>query len=132
MFYFLSQFTCITLFPLSLNQNIDWYADIMEVTAKDIIEKFGKPNVIWASPQMCIRDRPYIMRYMDYTLSPFRGMYINIARWCNQPSFFKKKSFREFCVMNGENSACMKYARDFEMQCPDIAKEYYDMRFMRE
>lgn len=32
------------------NQNIDWYADIMEVTAKDIIDKFGKPDVIWASP----------------------------------------------------------------------------------
>lgn len=32
------------------NQNIDWYADIMEVTAQDIIEKFGKPDVIWASP----------------------------------------------------------------------------------
>lgn len=33
-----------------LNQNIDWYADIMKVTAKDIIDKFGKPDVIWASP----------------------------------------------------------------------------------
>lgn len=32
------------------NQNIDWYADIMEVTAKDIIERFGRPDVIWASP----------------------------------------------------------------------------------
>ena len=32
------------------HKNIDWYADIMEVTAKDIIEKFGKPDVIWASP----------------------------------------------------------------------------------
>ena len=32
------------------NQNIDWYTDIMEVSAKDIIEKFGRPDVIWASP----------------------------------------------------------------------------------
>lgn len=32
------------------HKNIDWYADIMEVTAKDIIERFGKPDVIWASP----------------------------------------------------------------------------------
>ena len=32
------------------HKNIDWYADIMEVTAKDIIDKFGKPDVIWASP----------------------------------------------------------------------------------
>lgn len=31
-------------------ENIDLYADILTVTAKDIIEKFGKPDVIWASP----------------------------------------------------------------------------------
>lgn len=31
-------------------ENIDLYADILNVTAKDILEKFGKPDVIWASP----------------------------------------------------------------------------------
>lgn len=30
--------------------NIDLYADVMTVTADDIIEKFGRPDVIWASP----------------------------------------------------------------------------------
>lgn len=30
--------------------NIDWYVDIFEVTAQDIIERFGKPDVVWASP----------------------------------------------------------------------------------
>ncbi len=30
--------------------NIDLYADIGELTAQDILEKFGKPDVIWASP----------------------------------------------------------------------------------
>lgn len=30
--------------------NIDLYADIMTVTAVDILKKFGKPDVIWASP----------------------------------------------------------------------------------
>ena len=32
------------------HENIDWYADIEEITANDIIERFGKPDVIWASP----------------------------------------------------------------------------------
>ena len=32
------------------HENIDLYADILEVTAGDILEKFGKPDVIWASP----------------------------------------------------------------------------------
>lgn len=31
-------------------ENIDLYADIMTITAKDILEKFGRPDVIWASP----------------------------------------------------------------------------------
>lgn len=30
--------------------NIDWYADISKITAEDILERFGKPDVIWASP----------------------------------------------------------------------------------
>ena len=31
-------------------EGISLYADILTVTAEDIIEKFGKPDVIWASP----------------------------------------------------------------------------------
>ena len=31
-------------------ENIDLYADIMSVTADDIIQRFGRPDVIWASP----------------------------------------------------------------------------------
>ena len=31
-------------------ENIDLYADIGELTAEDILQKFGKPDVIWASP----------------------------------------------------------------------------------
>ena len=31
-------------------ENIDWYADIGEIKASDIIERFGHPDVIWASP----------------------------------------------------------------------------------
>ena len=32
------------------HSRIDWYADIMEIEAKDILERFGQPDVIWASP----------------------------------------------------------------------------------
>ena len=31
-------------------EDIDWYEDISKITAQDIIERFGKPDVIWASP----------------------------------------------------------------------------------
>jgi radical SAM superfamily enzyme YgiQ (UPF0313 family) len=47
---------------------------------------------------------PYIMRFEKWkTAEPvFRNMYVQLARWCNQPNFFKKMSFRQFCVRNEE------------------------------
>lgn len=32
------------------HENIDLYADIGTLTAQDILEKFGKPDVVWMSP----------------------------------------------------------------------------------
>lgn len=31
-------------------KDIDLYEDILKVQAQDIIDKFGKPDIIWASP----------------------------------------------------------------------------------
>lgn len=31
-------------------ENINWYEDINNVTADEIIKRFGKPDIIWASP----------------------------------------------------------------------------------
>jgi hypothetical protein len=73
---------------------------------------------------------PYIMRYAGYVKSPYKGMYITLARWCNQPSFIKKKSFREFCEANGEKSSSMRYLREFEHDHPEIAKQYFDMKWV--
>lgn len=30
--------------------DIDWYEDVGKITAKDILDRFGRPDVIWASP----------------------------------------------------------------------------------
>lgn len=32
------------------HDNIDWYVDINKITAQDILDRFGKPDIIWASP----------------------------------------------------------------------------------
>lgn len=92
--------------------------------AKDIKSIFERIKILME--YQCL---PYIMRYTSYQDSRFRGMYINLARWCNQPSFFKKKSFREYCEVNGENSSTMRYMREFEKEYPEIAKEYFDLKF---
>lgn len=31
-------------------EHIDWYEDIGKITAEDILQRFGHPDVIWASP----------------------------------------------------------------------------------
>lgn len=82
---------------------------------------------------------PYIMRYEKYKTSKFKGMYTQIARWCNQPQFYKKMTFREFCERNqfyhpNKNTYCASYKvmLEFEKKFPKIAKKYFDLRFESE
>ena len=74
---------------------------------------------------------PYIMRHEYYNRSPYKGMFITLARWCNQPSFLKKKSFRQFCEANGKGSSAFRYLTQFAHDHPDIAQAYFDIRFDR-
>lgn len=90
---------------------------------QDIFDVFIRIKILMK--YKCI---PYIMRFNRYEESPYRGVYISIARWCNQPSFFKKKSLREFAVANGEESACFKYIANFEESFPEVS-EYLDMKY---
>ena len=32
------------------HRDIDWYADITQVSAREIVDRFGIPDVVWASP----------------------------------------------------------------------------------
>ena len=72
---------------------------------------------------------PYIMRFERYEGSPYQGVYKTVAAWCNQPSFFKKKSLREFGIVSGSNSARNRYIVDFEKKYPEF-KEYMDMKWL--
>lgn len=84
---------------------------------------------------------PYIMRYQSKSYAPWKfskynGMYIALARWCNQPSIFKKMSFREFCCADqktiktpGRYCSSMKALIEFEQENPNIARNYFDIKF---
>ena len=79
---------------------------------------------------------PYIMRHELYKTSPYRSLFVTIARWCNQPQFMRNYSFREYCEANQfyhktENTSCSAMAalNDFEEKFPDIAAEYFDMKY---
>ncbi|WP_418419509.1 hypothetical protein [Blautia sp.] len=87
------------------------------------------------------RCLPYIMRYQNkndtpWKMSKYKGIYITMARWCNQPSFLKKMSFREYCLANqkrhkteGTLCAAMRALTLFETEHPEIAKKYFDLKF---
>ncbi len=42
----------------------------------------------------------YVMRHKDYKNHPLGNIYTQVARWCNQPQFYKKMSFKEFIDRN--------------------------------
>ena len=101
---------------------------------------------------------PYIMRFEEYNNSRYKSLYTQLARWCNQPGFYKKMSFRQYCVRNEEYHqgiqdltpkgqynkklkipkghlrkekycSCYQTMLDFETEFPEIAKRYFDLRF---
>lgn len=90
---------------------------------------------LWKRIELLMRYQclPYIMRFNRYEESPYRGMYITLARWCNQPSLFKKKSLREFVATDQKNSkkecASSKYIKQVEIDIPDLALKYFDLKF---
>ena len=101
---------------------------------KDIENAFERIKILMEYGCM-----PYIMRYEDYKKSKYRSMYIELARWCNQPQFYKKKSFREFCEANqmykkDQSTNCSAYQAmlDFERDFPEIAAKYFDLKFENE
>ena len=70
---------------------------------------------------------PYVMRHENYQQSIYRGMYITLARWANQPSMIKTKSFAEYVEIAG--GAAIRYAAEFKRDFPEIAAKYYSIRF---
>lgn len=92
---------------------------------RDIRDLFARIELLMR--YQCI---PYVMRYELWQRSPYKGLYATIARWCNQPNFIRKKSFREFVFDTpGQNKSAPKYALDFERQHPEIATKYFDMKW---
>ena len=106
------------------------------VDGKDIENAFKRIELL-----MMYHCLPYIMRfqnknYAPWKESPYKGLYIALARWCNQPSFFKKLSFREYCDANQariktDSFTCSakRALLEFEQDHPDISNRYFDLRY---
>ena len=105
------------------DRNNVWDMDFWDT---DIADTFERIKIL-----IKYHCKPYIMRYYKYEESPHRGIYINIAQWCNQPSLFSNHSYREMCVKDNErkggNSATKRYNDKFEKDCPLVAEHYFNL-----
>ena len=100
-------------------------------------DNFWKQDLwdLWTRIEILMRYNclPYIMRFNRYEESPYRGMYILLASWCNQPTAFKKKSIREYAeyqqARRQKECSEMKYIKQIEKEIPDLAEKYFDMKY---
>ena len=60
----------------------------------------------------------YVMRHEDYKRHPLGNIYTQIARWCNQPQFYKKMSFHQFIERN------QYYVKDKTRKCMALKVSY--------
>lgn len=77
--------------------------------------------------------KPYVMRFEKYKESPLYGTYVNVARWCNQPSFFSNHSYKDFCIKDDNRitggkgtSSTWRYYKQLEDLNLDCNK-YFDI-----
>ena len=72
------------------------------------------------------------MRHEDYHQAPIANIYVQIARWCNQPAFFKKMSFWEYCYRNQsywEQKTLNEKNHKEIISFPDFEQEMRDGRY---
>lgn len=75
---------------------------------------------------------PYIMRYEKCYTSDYAGVYSSLAAWCNQPSIFKKFSYRDFCRCKGMSDKYSKYKRDIDSYLKDGNNKGATWRYMEQ
>ena len=97
-----------------------WYQDICDTFKRiELLMQYG-----------CY---PYIMRFNKYEESPYRGIYITLARWCNQKSIFKKKSLFEYADPSKtkcQGKAPMRYIEDLLRKNPEFDTHYLTMKYL--
>ena len=94
---------------------------------KDIIELFNRIEVL-----MKYGCFGYVMRHADHKNHELSNIYTQIARWCNQPQFYRYMSFWDYCYRNQsyweqttlkKDVPNLKTYKDF---CKDLDAGYYD------
>ena len=95
-----------------------------EFWKQDLFDLFERIRIL-----MQYKCLPYVMRFNRYEESPYRGIYITAAQWCNQPQFFKKFTFREFVAKRKQSGspASERYFNEVINDIPEL-QQYFDIK----
>lgn len=103
-------------------------ADKPEAFYRDVWELFARIRVL-----MKYGCLGYVMRHEDYHSAPLPNIYTQVARWVNQPAFYKKQSFFQYCYRNQslwEQKHLPELHRPdlktFDEFMADVAAEFYE------
>ena len=80
--------------------NIDWYADIGTVTTQDILDKFGIPDVIWASPDCTSYSVAAISRHRIREENGNLAPKSDYAKFCDKVNKHVIEMINEFLKIN--------------------------------
>lgn len=72
---------------------------------------------------------PYVMRFERVYETEYSSFYANVAAWCNQPSLFRKLTFREFAKKRArgkQTNEAWRAMEEIERRFPAVAAKYYD------
>lgn len=91
---------------------------------QDIVDCFERIKLLGK-----YRAFPYIMRHEDYNKSPYRGIFVTIARWCNQPSMFRNLTLNEYIDKTHEK-APFAYRSILKESYPEIIDQYFNEHYL--
>lgn len=66
------------------HENIDWYTDIGSINANDILQRFGKPSVIWVSPDCTTYSIAAISHHRTKEANGNLSPKSDYAKFCDQ------------------------------------------------
>ena len=130
-------------------ENIDLYEDILKVQASDIIEKFGRPDVIWASPDCSSCSIAAISHHRKQDENGNLAPVSDYAKFCDRvnqhvlclilalsPKYWfienPRGGMRKMDFMNGLPRYTVTYCKygDSRMKPTDIWTNHHDPKFL--
>ena len=129
--------------------NIDLYADIGQISSNDIIDEFGKPDVIWASPDCTTYSIAAVSHHRKKNLKTGNlDAVSDYAKFCDsvnkhvlqlikelEPKYWfienPRGGMRKMCFMQGLPRYTITYCQygDIRMKPTDIWTNHPDPRF---